>query len=232
MASELREEIARIVDGKLRKEELDELLRVIRGVLHRGLSPENDSFFRNLAHEMEGDLKELALMIMDVKKDLMVKISPEISELAVKYVPQMTDQLEWVIASTERAANRIMDNLETMQKEGEEMKNLLRESKQRKETVSLVEGVGFFLERHMALVSDSFAQMSFQDLTGQKIKKINQLVALTEERLRKMIVSLGVKLNEKELDRTVREQVSEPGTSAGSEQGLNQADIDALLARI
>ena len=117
MAIELREEIAQIVDGKLRKEDLEELLRVIRGVLHRGLSPEDDSFFRNLAHEMKGEMKELALMIMDVKKDLSVKIGPEITELAVRYIPQATDQLEGVIACTEMAANKIMDNLETMQKD-------------------------------------------------------------------------------------------------------------------
>jgi chemotaxis protein CheZ len=241
MAIELREEIAQIVDGKLRKEELEELLRVIRGVLHRGLSPENDSFFRNLAHEMKGEMKELALMIMDVRKDLTVKIDPEITELAIKYIPQATDQLEGVIACTEMAANRIMDNLEAMQREAEEMKNLLRELKQGKGKISLAEGVDSFLERHMALISNSFVQMSFQDLTGQRIKKITQLVTLTEERLRRMIISFGVKLNEKEknphlsedeLDKTVREKVSGLDSSAGSEQGLRQADIDELLARI
>jgi chemotaxis protein CheZ len=241
MAIELREEIAQIVDGKLRKEELEELLRVIRGVVRRGLFPGDDSFFRNLAHEMKGEVKELALMIMDVRKDLAVKIDSEITELAIKYIPQATDQLEGVIACTEMAANRIMDNLETMQKDAEEMKNLLRESKQGKEKASLAEGVDSFLERHMALISDSFVQMSFQDLTGQKIKKITQLVTLTEDRLRKMIISFGVKLNEKEknphlseeeLDQAVREKVSEMGSSAGSEQGLKQADVDELLARI
>jgi chemotaxis protein CheZ len=241
MAIELREEIAQIVDGKLRKEELEQLLRVIRGVLHRGLSPENDSFFKNLAHEMKGEMKELALMIMDVRRDLNVQIDPEITELAIKYIPQATDQLEGVIACTEMAANRIMDNLEAMQREAEEMKNLLRELKQGKGPISLVEGVDSFLERHMALISDSFVQMSFQDLTGQKIKKITQLVALTEERLRKMIISFGVKLNEKEknphlseeeLNKTVREKVSGLDSSAGSEQGLRQSDIDEILARI
>jgi chemotaxis protein CheZ len=242
MAIELSEEIAQIVDGKLRKDELEKLLRVIRGALHRGLLSENDPFFRNLAHEMTGEMKELALMIMDVKKDLAVKIGPEVTELAVKYIPQAADQLEGVIACTELAANRIMDNLETMQKHAAEMKNLLRQSsKQSKEKTLLIEGVGAFLERHMALISDSFVQMSFQDLTGQKIKKITRLVAIMEERVRKMIISFGVKLNEKEknphlseeeLNETVRLKVSEWDNSAGTEQGLKQADIDELLARI
>jgi chemotaxis protein CheZ len=186
-------------------------------------------------------MKELALMIMDVRKDLTVKIDPEITELAIKYIPQATDQLQGVIACTEMAANRIMDNLEAMQRDAEEMKNLLRELKQGKGKISLAEGVDSFLERHMALISNSFVQMSFQDLTGQSIKKITQLVTLTEERLRKMIISFGVKLNEKEknphlseeeLDKTVRETVSGFDSSAGSEQGLGQSDIDELLARI
>jgi chemotaxis protein CheZ len=241
MALELREEIAQIVDGKLREEELEELLRVIRRILHKGLSLEDESFFRNLAHEMKGEMKELALMIIDVKKDLTVKIDPEITELAVKHIPQATDHLEAVIACTELAANRIMDNLERMQKDAEEMKHLLLKLKQGKEKIAFVQGMDSFLERHMALISDSFVQMSFQDLTGQKIKKITRLVAIMEERLKKMIISFGVKLNEKEqnphlseeeLNQTVRLKVSEWDSTTGPEQGLKQADIDELLARI
>jgi chemotaxis protein CheZ len=134
-----------------------------------------------------------------------------------------------------------MDNLETMQRDVEEMRNLLVESRQGKEGGSWIDGVDAYLTKNMALISDSFVQMSFQDLTGQKIKKITRLFNLTEERLRKMILSFGVKLNEKEknprvskeeLDRAVREKVSEWDGSAGSEHGLKQADIDELMATI
>ncbi len=241
MGTQLKEEIARIVDGKLTKEQLEELFRFVREVLRGGVCAEDDSFFKNIACEMKSELKELALMVIDFKRDLEAKIDPEITELATKYLPQTTGQLEGVIACTEMAANKIMDNLEAMQKDTEEMRNLLLGLRQGNGKIPLIEQGDSVLSRHAALISDSFIQMSFQDLTGQKIKKITGLVNLMEERLKRMIISFGVKLNEKEknphlseeqLNKAVREKVSEWGSSSGSQSGLNQADIDELLASI
>lgn len=49
----------------------------------------------------------------------------------------------------------------------------------------------------MLLISDSFIPMSFQDLTGQRIKRIINLVNQIEERINTMVLSFGIKLTEK-----------------------------------
>ncbi len=65
---------------------------------------------------------------------------------------------------------------------------------------------------------NSFVQMSFQDLTGQRIKHIINLVRKMEEKVKVMVISFGIKLSEREknpdiskedLQRAVEEKVAE-----------------------
>ena len=81
--------------------------------------------------------------------------------------------------------------------------------------------------------------MSFQDLTGQRIKRIINLVSEMEEKIKGMVISFGIKLNEKEknpdisqdeLQRVVNEKVEELSGPQRQGQGLDQAGIDELLA--
>jgi len=93
----------------------------------------------------------------------------------------------------------------------------------------------------MSLISDSFVQMSFQDLTGQRIKRTMNLVSQMEEKIKTMVISFGIKLTEieknpdiskKELQRAVEEKVIELTGPQKEGQGLDQSGIDELLANI
>jgi len=75
--------------------------------------------------------------------------------------------------------------------------------------------------------------MSFQDLTGQRIKRIINLVNHIEERINNMVLSFGIKLTEKErnphissneVQRAVEEKVTEPAGPQREGKGLDQAD--------
>lgn len=90
----------------------------------------------------------------------------------------------------------------------------------------------------MSLISDSFVQMSFQDLTGQRIKRIMTLVHQMEEKLKDMIIAFGIKLSEheknpdvtkKDLQKAVEEKVIELAGPQKSVCGLDQGEIDDLL---
>ena len=83
--------------------------------------------------------------------------------------------------------------------------------------------------------------MSFQDLTGQRIRRILGLVQQMEERLQQMVVSFGIKIaekeknprvTEKELDLAVAKKQSELAGPQKEGYGLDQAGIDDLLASI
>lgn len=258
MKGDLKERIAKIVNGKLTSEQAKELENFFVHAFSNNLGYDDENFFKNLAYEMTGELKELALLIIDYRKDLKSKIKPGITDLTTKHIPQATDQLEGIIESTEMAANKIMDNLENMQIETEGINGLLTSLKNgeiespegRKLSVDsqTIDAISPFIsymeagvQNYIALISDSFAQMSFQDLTGQRIKRIITLVSDMEEKLTKTIIAFGIKLTEREknpdmskeeLDKAVEEKVTELAGPQREGQGMEQGDIDALLLNL
>jgi chemotaxis protein CheZ len=105
----------------------------------------------------------------------------------------------------------------------------------------VIEDIESRLENNMSMISDSFTQMSFQDLTGQRIKRIITLVSQMEERLKNMLIYFGIRLKEKEknpdismeeLNRVAEEKESEVRGPQRSGQGLDQSDIDDILANL
>jgi len=93
----------------------------------------------------------------------------------------------------------------------------------------------------MSLISDSFVQMSFQDLTSQRIKRTMNLVSQMEGKIKDMVISFGIKLTEMEknpdiskegLQRAVEEKAIELAGPQKEGQGLDQSGIDELLANI
>jgi chemotaxis protein CheZ len=257
MKEHLKVKIANIINGKLTKEQTKELESFFMHAFSSNLEYD-ENFFRSLSYEMTGELKKLALLIIDYRKDLKSKIEPGITDLTTKHIPQATDQLEGVIEATEIAANKIMDNLENMQVQTERIKGLVTSLKNGE--IGLPEGNNVSIDsqaivaispfinhmeagvrNYMSLISDSFDQMSFQDLTGQRIKRIITLVGEMEEKLTKMIIAFGIKLTEREknpdiskeeLQKAVEEKVTELAGPQREGQGLDQGDIDALLSNL
>lgn len=250
--------LAKIVNNKLSDDKIDELKKFFRETLSLNLEKNNEEFFKSLAYEMKGELKDFALLIVNFKKDLRSKIRPEITNIATKYIPQTTDQLKSIIETTETAANKIMDNLENMQGQTEKIGDIIAYLKKGEirlprgkkfrldpQTVEAIHPLIHYMESDsqntMSLISDSFVQMSFQDLTGQRIKRIMTLVHQMERKLKDMIIAFGIKLSEheknpditkEELQKAVEEKVIELAGPQKMGFGLDQADIDNLLASL
>lgn len=258
MKDSLKKQLSNIVQAQLSNEQIEELLGFFRQVLNNNMDTEDELFFRDMAFEMTGELKNLALLIIDFRKDIRAKICPEITDLTTKYIPQAADQLEGIIETTETAANKIMDNLEGLQARADATAKMFAALKQgsievdgnngRRLDADTVEAllpvttsVESTLDYCQNVISDTFVQMSFQDLTGQRIRRIMELVRQMEDKLRDMIVSFGIRLSEhqknpeisrSELEKVVEERVSELAGPQRDGQGLDQADIDDLLANL
>lgn len=254
----LKEKITNITGDKLTNEQIEDLADFFKQALSNNLDYDDESFFKKFAYDMTGGLKELALLIIDFRKDLKSKVTPEITDLATKYIPQATDQLESVIKTTEIAANKIMDNLDTMQRHSEKLEEILISLKggeidlpgRKKESIDsqtikaiypIINYIEPGIKKHMSLISDSFVQMSFQDLTGQRIGRIITLVSQMEIKLKEMIISFGIKLTEigkkpdiskDELQKVIDVKVSELTGPQMPGQGLDQEGIDELLANL
>jgi len=261
MSERLKEKIINIVNGKLTGSEIEEVVGFIKQIAASNLY-EDEQFFKEIAYEMTGSVKELALLVIEFRRDIKNKVHPELNDLATKYIPEAADQLEGIIETTENAANRIMDNLDLLQEQTKKMEETIARLKSGKlkvpgnkmdfiedevdaETIEKIRPLLDYIETtehsNTALVTDIFVQMSFQDLTGQRIKKIMTLVQQMEEKLKKIVVSFGVKLSEKEknpdisseeLQRVVNEKVFALAGPQKAGHGLDQSDIDNLLASI
>lgn len=255
MKDHMKGKLAQIVNNKLSSDQLKELEDFFRQAFSNSLD-NDDEFFRNIAYDMTGELKELALLVIEFKNDMRSKIKPEIMDIATKYIPQATDQLEGIIETTEMAANKVMDNLETMQGHTEKMEEIISSIKDGE--IRIPEGKNVRIDSHtieaifplisymesnannyMSLISNSFVQMSFQDLTGQRIRRIMTLVSQMERKLKDMIIAFGIKLTKHEknpdittdeLEKAVKEKVIELSGPQKAGQGLDQTDIDDLLA--
>jgi len=108
----LKEKISEIMDDKFSSKEIERLIHCLRQSMGDNPGFDNELFFRDLAYEMTGQVKELASLIIDFRKEL--TIHPALPDIVVKYIPEAADQLETIIDSTAMAANKIMDNLEGM----------------------------------------------------------------------------------------------------------------------
>jgi chemotaxis protein CheZ len=262
MKENLKAKIVDIVDGKLTDNEIEELVDFFKYALIESFDQDDEHFFKDLALEMSSSVKDLALLIIDFRKDLKSKIHPGITDLTEKYIPQTADQLEGIIETTEDAANKIMDNLEAMQEDQEKLAQIIASAKSGKielpaegditietelggqvmETIKpLVDRMALSVDNSMAMIAEIFVQMSFQDLTGQRIKRVMSLVSQMEARLKKMVVSFGIKIAEKEKNPDITEEelayaVAIKETELAGPQksgcGLDQAGIDDLLANI
>lgn len=259
MKRNVKKDISNIVDGKLSNDEVERLTVYLRQAMAKCMVKDDEGFFRKLASEMTGGVKELASVLIDFRREFKSKIHPHITDIATRYIPEAADQLNGVIETTEVAANKVMDNLENMEQniggikkvfdslregsiaipgQGKDNHPIKIDDKTVKTISPIIDYMESSTEDSMSMISDSFTQMSFQDLTGQRIKRIINLVSEIEGKIKGMVISFGIKLGEREknpdisqdeLQRVVDQKVEELSGPQRQGQGLDQAGIDELL---
>jgi len=143
MKNRLKAKIGDIVDGKLTETETEELIDFFKYALIESFDQDDENFFKGLAYEMSGSVKDLALMIIDFRRDLKSRIQPGITDLTENYIPETANQLEGIIETTEQAAHKIMDNLEAMESGSESMAAMLSDLKSGKISLPASNGTAY-----------------------------------------------------------------------------------------
>jgi len=260
-------QINTIVSDKLDEQEIEQLGRLFKQAVSNDWDQSHDSktdceFYKNITSEFSNDVKDLSSVLIDFRRELELKLTPHITEIATNDIPNAADQLEAVIETTETAANKIMDNLDSMEQKITEIKKPLTSLRQGmisvpglqknnapeeidentlKTLLPVIDHMDSSCIHYMSLISDTFVQMSFQDLTGQRIRRTIKLVGDIENKIKKMIISFGIKLHEKEhnpdvspdeLQNMVDEKIQELAGPQREGQCLDQSGIDDLLANL
>jgi chemotaxis protein CheZ len=117
-------------------------------------------------------------------------LDPKLRDMAVTEMPNAVDQLKVVIERTEAAANKTMGIVEKYILSMDELASHIRNLNEPEESVKYLKTFKSGLEDDL---TEILTTQSFQDLTGQTIKKVIKLVGDIEEELVKLITTFGVK---------------------------------------
>lgn len=177
-----------------------------------------DETIQKMIRESQGDLYnevgKVTRKLHDAVKSFKESIDPKLSELAKNDMPNAVDRLQFVIDKTEEAANKTMSVVEKYIMKMDEVADQIRKVQGPPETISYLKQFKNELEDDLTVI---LTTQSFQDLTGQTIKKVIALVAELETELVKLIATFGVTIE------------SGAGAKAPLPEQVSQADVDELL---
>jgi len=124
-------------------------------------------------------------------------------------MPNAVDRLQYVISKTEEAANKTMGIVEKYLLKMDDISAHLRKLDGPEESISFLRTFKNGLEDDL---TEILTTQSFQDLTGQTIKKVIKLVGEIESELVRLIATFGVKVEAgAAAEVPVAEQVSQSG---------------------
>jgi len=166
----------------------------------------------------QGDLyKEVGKItrkLHDAVKSFKEAIDPKLKDIAQSEIPTAVDKLQYVIEKTEEAANRTMSIVEKYILRMDDLAAHIRQVQGPPETVAFLKEFKNGLEDDLTEV---LTTQSFQDLTGQTIKKVIGLVHDLEDELVRLISIYGLK---------IESGTREPVAVA---EKVSQSDVDDLL---
>lgn len=176
-----------------------------------------DAAIQNIMKKGQNDLFQevgkVTRKLHDAIRSFKEAIDPRLKDMAVNEMPNAVDRLQFVIERTEEAANKTMGIVEKYILSMDDLSAHLRNLKEPEESVNYLREFKTNLEDDLTEV---LTTQSFQDLTGQTIKKVIKLVGDVEEELVKLIATFGVKV-----DTAMRETVEH--------EEIGQSDVDDLL---
>jgi chemotaxis protein CheZ len=241
--------------GQIDKQQRLEIAKSLVISLETGDDAESDRLISNLMPQEKND--DLFMEVGRLTRELHDAINgflldARISDMTNVEIPDAKERLTYVITMTEQSANRTLTAveqsiplIEKIEKRSTELadqwdnlRSLLRNKEDFNELSSSLSG---FLkttgkdasELHKNLSEVLLAQ-DFQDLTGQIIRKVINLVHDVEEKLVMLVRITGNKLDDPDQKKQASEELAGPAIP-GLDQGdqvTSQDDVDDLLSSL
>lgn len=183
----------------------DQVVGIINSVLGKIKAP-HDTSHETLSRELL-DLREI---ILNLRKQLQ---ATNVGDISSTHIPSATDELDAVVGTTEQATQTIMESCEKVL---ETIKN------EKPETAQAVE----------SYVVKIFEACTFQDITGQRIKKVVNCLKQIEGKTSSILKALEQELGDisSQHDEPAEKVVNLLNGPALPQNAVTQDDIDKLLA--
>ena len=208
---------------------LPSIKKTIEEEISRQLSPlfsqeDSDSiFFKSLTEELMGKISAIYQEIHTLQKDPN-RENPgnhEQVEEAAGMVTDASQKLHQIISQTEKATFDILDRVDRSMETIDSIRHTVN--------VSICdETAKQEISRLVHIINDDLlgitTGMSFQDLTGQRIKRVIEMLQRVESMTEELYVSTGIILKTKERS---------PDTNLQeAKQKVSQGDVDALMEQL
>ncbi len=184
-------------------------------------------FYKELALEMKAGLDGVYSTISEFKETL--GQLQDSTQKANNAFQEASDQLDAIVRATEQATDQIMDLTEKNQKRMQEIRALLKDIGDDKKREKISQLLNEAESDSMGIV----AACSFQDITGQRIRKVVSAMKSIEDKLLTLLVSAGVKMKGREqgkdaasVDKETRKAMD---MLKGPQEGVSQDSVDSLL---
>ena len=166
-------------------------------------------FQHEIKEELYGQLGDIARYInATIKK--MQTVEPSITHASDK-IPQASVQLSEISKATEAATHNVMSQVEKVLDNHELIIHHTESAERSSDPANSLIEVKNVVSENRDILMDIITGLSFQDLTGQKIKVIVGLIEDVEKRLLQLIVTFGLKSKDvNEDDATLKEFSDNP----------------------
>ena len=209
----------------------------LRALLHEHLGKAllEGEFYRRLNHEMMSGLQDIYQQIHQAKEPDAGILDKNESE---QLFNEASKQLDEIMTTTEEATSHILNIIERQQDLAPENAELLRLASERRldrEEVARLFELNDLVDEDL---TDILTTLSFQDLTGQRIKKIVATLKTIEGKAFELVMSTGLamKAHAKEPGKDMETIQTEAKRKASELKGptldANQKNVDDLLAEL
>ena len=192
-----------------------------------------EGIIEQLVNETDGELfrevGKVTRKLHDSLKAFKGAVDSGLQKLTKDDVPNAIDKLEFVISKTEDAANKTMGIVERYLENSDELSRHINNIKGHDEDVEYLNAFKDSLDADLTTI---LTAQQFQDITGQTIKKVIDLVNSVEAELLRLITQFGM---------SMKSDAEQAGAGDGAGRGktfeneekavekVTQSDVEALL---
>lgn len=193
--------------------------------------------------ELFKEIGQIARQLHSAFKDFMQALDPALKELALDYLPDSESRLQHLIKLTEEAANTTLDCTERMNERNASDVELIEQLKQHisrlkpigkgaEERMKEMEAIISKLEESRSADKDDIntilSAQNFQDLSGQTVMKVMDIMRDLQNRLIGIIKTFGLKVEKRAKK---KEELYGPAHEKIEGALRSQDEVDALLAQ-
>ncbi|PTN35026.1 protein phosphatase CheZ [Desulfonatronum sp. SC1] len=234
MADRVMDRIAARISEELRGTMVQALERELQKNISRSLM--QGEFYRTLNAELQDGLKQIYKEIAEAKK--YDGQAPIVGGQTSALISEASDQLDEILKATEQAAVQVMDIVENQMELQAEMTATLERFRSGGARAADVNSLIATNQRLSEDFMRIMTALSFQDLTGQRIKKIITAIKQVERITTELFVATGLKIKgidenpEKDFQALNTEAKQKASELKGPQTTTNQNDVDDLLAQL